>query len=186
MRARITIAFLLSCGTALGAQTVPPAPPADSAGRANLEQQVRQRMAQVTQQRLGATDQQMQKLQQTNQKYDQMRQDIVAQERQLRVSLRKEMAKPNQTSDTQVSSLLDQIAQTQRQRLDVQAQEQRELSGFLSPMQRAQYFALEQQIRQRVNQMRQAQQEARGGRVGRAGQLQPGRGRGVQPRKPPL
>jgi len=184
MRAKIAIAFLLAYGTALGAQATPPAQP-DSASRADLEQQVRERIAQVTQQRLGATDQQMQKLQQTNQKYDQMRQGIVAQERQLRVSLRKEMARPNQANETQVSALMDQIAQTQRQRLDIQQQEQHELAGFLSPMQRAKYFALEQQVRQRVNQMRQAQQEARGGRVGRAGQLLPGRGRGVQPRKPP-
>ncbi len=146
---------------------------------------MRERIAQVTQQRLGATDDQMQKLQQTNQKYDQMRQGIVAQERQLRVSLRQAMARPAQSNDTQVSSLLDQISQTQRQRLDIQQQEQRELAGFLSPMQRAKYFALEQQVRQRVNQMRQAQQDARGGRVGRAGQLLPGRGRGVQPKKPP-
>ena len=180
MRARLAYALLLVSSAALHAQ-------ADTTARANLEQQVRDRIAQVTQQRLGATDQQMQKLQHTNKKYDEMRQGVVAQERELRVSLRKEIARPDPSHDQQVAGLLDRIAQTQRQRLDIQQQEQQELSGFLTPMQRAKYFALEQQVRQRVNQMRQAQAEARGGRIGRAGQALParGQGRGVQPRKPP-
>jgi hypothetical protein len=38
------------------------------------------------------------------------------------------------------------------QRVDLQEQEQKELAGFLTPLQRAKYFALEQQVRQRVNQ----------------------------------
>jgi hypothetical protein len=178
------LGLLLACGAGLHAQAGQP----DTTARAKLEQQVRERIAQVAQERLGATDQQMEKLQQTNKKYDDMRQSMVAQERELRVSLRKEMARPDPSHDTQVASLLDRIGQVQRQRLDIQQQEQQELAGFLTPMQRAKYFTLEQQVRQRVNQMRQAQVQAQGGRVGRGplgGKPLPGRGRGVQPPKPP-
>src|SRR5579863_4124966 len=52
--------------------------------RANLEQLVRERMAQVTKQRLGATDDQMVKLQATNRKFDEMRRTLVEQERDVR------------------------------------------------------------------------------------------------------
>jgi hypothetical protein len=170
-------------------------PPAagDSArpNRANLEQQVRERIAQVTKQRLGVTDAQMTKLQETNRKYDEKRRILVDQERDVRMSLRDEMLRPDSARQGQVAALLDRVIKTQRQRVDIQEAEQKELAGFLTPLQRAKYFALEQQVRQRVNQMRQAQQQGRGGRMGR-GMGQPmmqqqggGRGRGVQPPPPP-
>ena len=63
--------------------------------RANLEQQVRERMAQVTKQRLGVTNEQMVKLQTTNSKFDDMRRILVAQERDVRMSLRDEMLHPD-------------------------------------------------------------------------------------------
>ena len=161
--------------------------------RANLEQQVRERIAQVTKERLGATDQQMAKLQETNKKFDEKRRLVVDQERDVRMSLRDEMLRPDSARQGQVAALLDRVTKTQRQRVDLQEQEQKELAGFLTPLQRAKYFALEQQVRQRVNQMRQARMQGRGGRMGRGqGQampmMQPGRGRGgrgVQPPPPP-
>jgi periplasmic protein CpxP/Spy len=158
------------------------------ANRADLEQQVQQRIAQVTKQQLGLNDAQMTKLQETNRKYDEKRRLVVDQERDVRMSLRDEMLRPDSARQTQVAALLDRVIKTQRQRVDIQEQEQKELAGFLTPIQRAKYFALEQQVRQRVNQMRQAQLQGRGGRMGR-GQGQPGmpmgRGRGVQPPPPP-
>jgi len=153
--------------------------------RANLEQLVRQRMAQVTRQRLDATDDQMLKLQATNQKFDEKRRILLAQERDVRMALRDEMLRPDSARQGRVAELLDRLIKTQRQRVDIQEQEQQELSNYLTPLQRAKYFALEQQIRQRVTQLRQAQQ-GRGGRPGRAGLPGAGRGgRGVQPPPPP-
>jgi hypothetical protein len=154
------------------------APPA----RANLEQLVRQRMAQVTKQRLGASDDQMVKLQATNAKFDDKRRILLEQERDVRMALRDEMLRPDSARQGRVADLLDRLIKTQHQRVDIQEQEQQELSNYLTPLQRAKYFALEQQIRQRVTQLRQAQQ-GRGERLGRAG-LPPG-GRGVQPQPPP-
>lgn len=159
--------------------------------RAELEQQVQQRIAQVTKQQLGLNDAQMAKLRETNRKYDEKRRLVVDQERDVRMSLRDEMLRPDSARQTQVAALLDRVIKTQHQRVDIQEQEQKELSAFLTPIQRAKYFALEQQVRQRVNQMRQAQMQGGGGRMGR-GRGQPGqpgmpmgRGRGVQPPPPP-
>ena len=203
MRARLMTLCLFACAASLaaqgrgaGPQQAPPRRPmaGDSVrpNRANLEQQVRERIAKVTKEQLGLTDQQMALLQATNKKYDDQRRLIVDQERDVRMSLRDEMLRPDSARQGQVADLLDRVTKTQRQRVDIQEQEQKELAGFLTPLQRARYFGLEQQIRQRVNQLRQARMRqgqmpmGRGGRMGR-GQPMPmkqpgqGRGRGVQP-----
>jgi hypothetical protein len=149
------------------------------ANRADLEQQVRERMAQITKQRLHATDEQMVKLQATNRKFDDMRRTLVEQERDVRMSLRDEMLRPDSSRQGQISALMDRLIKTQHQRVDIQEAEQKELANYLTPLQRAKYFALEQQIRQRVTQMR---QQGRSGRLGRAGQPGVGRvGRGGEP-----
>jgi hypothetical protein len=143
-------------------------------------------MAQVTRQRLGATDDQMAKLQATNLRFDEQRRILVAQERDIRMSLRDEMLRTDSPRQGEISALMDRLIKTQRQRTDIQEAEQKELSNYLTPLQRAKYFALEQQIRQRVTQMRQLQQ-GRAGRLGRGGQPGGGRaGRGVQRPRPPL
>jgi hypothetical protein len=153
--------------------------------RANLEQQVRQRIAMVTKQRLGASDDQMAKLEATNRKYDEQRRLVVEQERDIRMSLRDEMLRPDSARQGQVAALLDRVIKAQRQRLDIGEQEQKELAGFLTPMQRAKYFALEQQVRQRMQQMRNAMIQGRGARGrGQPPAFKQGRGRGVQPPPP--
>ena len=202
MRVRLTALLILASAATLSAQGrggrgVRQAPPVGDSvftnrpDRANLEQQVRERIAQVTKERLGATDQQMAKLQETNKKFDEKRRLVVDQERDVRMSLRDEVLRPDSARQAQVAALLDRIIKTQRQRVDLMEQEQKELAGFLTPLQRAKYFALEQQVRQRVNQMRQAQMQGRGGRMGRGqgqqmpGMMQPGRGRGGRGVQPP-
>jgi hypothetical protein len=162
-------------------------PGRDSAApaRATLEQQVRQRIAMVTRQRLGASDDQMAKLEATNRKYDEKRRLIVDQERDIRMSLRDEMLRPDPPRQEQVAALLDRVISAQRQRVEISEQEQKELAGFLTPMQRAKYFALEQQVRQRMQQMRNGLLPGRGGRGrGQPPALQQGRARGVQPPPP--
>jgi periplasmic protein CpxP/Spy len=194
VHARLTVLMMAACAATVsaqvqgqGARRQQRAAAADSLPRtrADLEQLVRQRVAQVTKQRLGATDEQMVRLQATNRKFDEKRRILVDQERDVRMALRDEMLRPDSARQGRVAELLDRVIKTQRQRVDIQEQEQQELAGFLTPLQRAKYFALEQQIRQRVTQLRQAQQ-GRGGRPGRVGLPGAGRGgRGVQPPPPP-
>lgn len=197
MYAKLTIVLLIAGAAGLGAQGQPPRQPPVAGGdsmrpnatRADLEQRVRERMAEVTKDRLGASDEQMAKLQETSKKFDDMRRTLVEQEKEVRVSLRQEMQHPDPARQGQAGTLLDRLIKIQRQRVDIQEQEQKEIAGYLTPLQRAKYFALEQQIRQRVTQMRQME-TGRGGRVGRGKPLPvrpPGAGRagrGVQPPRP--
>ena len=177
----------------------PPQPPPQGSGgqqggdvgpdRAALEQQVRARLGQMMKRRMGLTDAQMSKLQETNRKFDEKRRLLVDQERDVRMSLRDEMLNPDSSRSAQVSGLLDRVVRVQRQRVDLLEQEQKELSGFLTPMQRAKYYGAEEQMRRRIQNMRQHQGQARmqGPRPpsGRGGQMRDGFGRGTPGNGPP-
>lgn len=150
-RTLVAALFLTAASTALNAQPPVGPPPAD---RARLEQQFRERVAQVVQRRLQLNDQQMQQLQQANRKFDRDRVQLVAQERQVRMAIRDQIVKGDKASQDQLSSLLDSAIVLQRRRVDLLASEQKELAGFMTPLQRAQYFGLQTQIRERMDRLR--------------------------------
>lgn len=145
----------------------------DSANRnrAMLEDQVRRRFAQVLKNQLGVTDQQLERVLDINSRYSVRRRELLQEEREVRMSLRREVAAGDSTRQGQVAALLDRMLAAQRQRIDVLEQEQRELAGVLTPMQRASYFGIEEQIRQRIEGMR----------GGRAGAPPPGDSAGLRP-----
>jgi len=159
---------------------------ADSANRnrAVLEDQVRQRFAQVLKNQLGVTDQQLERVLDINTRYSVRRRELLQEERGVRMSLRREVNAGDSTRQGQVAALLDRMLTAQRQRIEVLEQEQRELSGVLTPMQRASYFGIEEQIRQRIEGMRGGRAGGpppgdspglrAGGRVGRRGPPPPG------------
>lgn len=146
---------------------------ADSAGgnRAMLEDQVRQRFAQVLKNQLGVSDQQLARVLDISTRHSVRRRELLQEERVVRMSLRREVNAGDSTRQTQVAGLLDRMLTAQRQRIEVLEQEQRELAGVLTPMQRASYFGLEEQIRQRIE----------GLRGGRAGGPSPGDSAGLRP-----
>ena len=61
-----------------------------------------------------------------------------------------------------ISALLDQMLDAQRQRLDLVRQEQNDLARFMTPLQRAGYLALQDQLRRRIEEMRRTRQMPRG------------------------
>ena len=126
--------------------------PDASANRPALEQQFRERVASLAQQRIGLTDGQMTQLQQSNARFAPQLGLIAAQERETRRQLRMEMTAtaPNQQ---RVSVLLDQSLQLQKQRIAIVEQEQKDLARFMTPVQRARYIALQQQFRRRAQEL---------------------------------
>ncbi|PHX97985.1 MAG: hypothetical protein CK531_01475 [Gemmatimonadetes bacterium] len=164
-------------------------PDSQGPNRAALEGMVRGRIGQMARRQLGLDDAQVQKLQATNARFADRRRTLMEQERDIRMSLRDEMISGDSSRQKQVGDLMDRMVRAQRQRIDLLEEEQRELRSFLTPMQRATYFGMEEQLRNRLDQMR---QDVGGGPPGRAG-LQsrggpPGRGgrmRGGPPDGPP-
>ncbi len=120
--------------------------------RATLERQLRVRTAQITRQRLGLDDAQMQQLERVNARFAPRQSALANQERNTRSQLRQEMmsAQPNQA---RVSTLLDATLSLQKQRIALVEAEQRDLASFLNPVQRARYMALQNQFRRRAEQL---------------------------------
>ncbi|MFN2603892.1 MAG: hypothetical protein ABR582_14210 [Gemmatimonadaceae bacterium] len=130
-------------------------PPAQKGpARADLERRFRERTAQIVRNRLQLNDDQMAKLQASNQQFDQQRMALVGDERQARQALRAELMAGNAADQQKVDSLLDQLMRLQRRRLDLVDSEQRDLGKFLTPVQRAKYFGLQNEMRRRMQELR--------------------------------
>jgi Spy/CpxP family protein refolding chaperone len=158
---------------ALRGRTTAQQPGTPAARRQALEGRVRQALAGVVRKQLGLNDEQMLKLQRVDQKYDQQRRAMLRSERQTRQALR--IAMQDSTPDQEkIARYMDDLVAAQHRRADILGDEQKELSGFLTPLQRAKYQALRERL------TRTLQNVQRGGTGARRG---PG-GRGARPRGP--
>jgi len=125
--------------------------------RQRLEQQLRARIERVVQQRLHLTDEQLDKLRQTNARWAPRRRALVAQEGAIRREMRDEL-RPGATPDQhRLGVLIDSLFVLEHSRLDMLQSEQRELATYLTPEQRVRYYALQEQLRRRIQALRQRQ-----------------------------
>jgi periplasmic protein CpxP/Spy len=145
----------------LGAQRLnqPSAQPG-AQGQRGLELQFRQRLAEVVRRRLNLNDSQMRQLGQVNDRYERDRMRLLRDERQIRQSLRAEVLAGDSANQSKVANLLDQALKIQRDRLDLTEREQRELSTFMTPTQRAMYFGIQDELRRRMEEIRDQQRRA--------------------------
>ena len=130
--------------------------PARGGGRADqanqpLRQQVRQAFQARVRQELNLDQPKMRRLNQTEQSFTRQRSEIGQSERQTRQALAAAMQ--DSTPDQgKIDGYINQLIQVQRKRADLLEAEQKELSSFLTPMQRAQYLSLNQQLQARMRQ----------------------------------
>jgi len=122
--------------------------------RAKLEQQFRQRGEEIVRRQLNLSDDQMRRLRDVNSRFDGQRRGLVQQERDARVALRNEIARGSSADQGRVSQLMAQVRDLQQQRFSLQQQELQQLSGFLTPVQQAQYEGLVTRLRERARQLR--------------------------------
>ncbi len=87
---------------------------------------------------------------------------LAMRERETRRALRDELMSGANPNQGKVAGLLDQMLRLQRQRLDLVESEQRELAKFLTPVQRARYFGLQNQMRRRMQELQQRRGTRRG------------------------
>ena len=144
-----TLAMLVSAASAR-AQGVTTAQRGD---RPALEQQFRERTARLAQQKLGLTDAQLAKLEESNGRFAPQLRQVVAQERDIRLQLRQEMMAGNSANQQHVSDLLDGTLRLQKQRIAIIELEQKDLATFLTPVQRARYLALQSQFMKRAQEL---------------------------------
>ena len=124
-----------------------------------MERRIRQRFYEVVRQRAGLDDNQMRRLSDVNGKYEPRRRELLQEENQTRRALRAELAPGGKPDDAKVSAGLAKLQDIRRQRLEIDDEEQRDLAGFMTPIQRARYHSLQEQLRRRLEQARQQQRE---------------------------
>jgi Spy/CpxP family protein refolding chaperone len=132
--------------------------------RAMLQRQVRQAWIGNVRRQLNLNNEQMRTLNQVNTKYDRQRSDSQRDERQARLGLKAAM---EDTAATDQNARIDQqmnaLVGAQRRRADLFENEQKELAGFLTPLQRARYSVMQERLQQRLQQLRQNQRDAPAG-----------------------
>lgn len=129
------------------------APDGSNAGRLQLEQQIRRSFWKVAKQRIGFNDEQMTRLEQVTQRFDQRRRALGQQEKEQRLVLRREILADTAANQAAVGAALDQVLLLQRQRTELQGEEQKEFASFMTPLQRAKYLGLQDQLRKRVQEL---------------------------------
>ena len=184
--AYITAVMLLAftASSPVAAQvTPPPREPRGVGGneprRAELERRFQQRVDAMVRQRLALSDEQALKLREVASRTETARRTLRREEMQARQAMRDELLAGDNANASKVADLLDQMPRLERRRLELMEQEQRELSKFLSPVQRARYFALQDELRRNM-------QELQRRRMGAVDSLRvPGGGRGMPQRRRP-
>ena len=133
------------------------------ARRQQLEARLRQGLWRVTKNRVGLTDEQMTKLAQASRPFDQQRRQLAVQEREERLALRQEILAGQSANQARIATSLDRMLDLQRRRAQLQIDEQRALGAFMTPLQRAKYAALQEQLRRRAENLRRQRAGAVGG-----------------------
>jgi Spy/CpxP family protein refolding chaperone len=132
----------------------PPAAGEKSPRRQQLEARLRQGLWRVTKNRVGLTDEQMTRLAQASHPFDLQRRELAAQEREARIALRREMLAGPNADQQRIATSLDRVLDLQRRRAQLQIDEQRAIGAFMTPLQRAKYAALQEQLRRRAEKLR--------------------------------
>lgn len=122
--------------------------------RAEVQERMQERVSEVMKSRLELSDEQVVKLQATNQKLQAERAAVRAEELRVRAALRAELMARDATSEQKVEELLTRWMQTERRRVEFMESEQKALSEFLSPTQRARFMAMQDEVRRGVEAMR--------------------------------
>jgi Spy/CpxP family protein refolding chaperone len=153
MKAKLRLTALTLALSGAAAYAQPVTAPLTKADRPALDQQFRERVAQLTKNRVGLTDAQMAQLDQSNARFAPQLSQVAMQERETRRQLRQEMTSGTQPNQQKVSDLLDASVRLQKERISIVEAEQKDLARFMTPVQRARYIALQQQFRRRAQEL---------------------------------
>jgi periplasmic protein CpxP/Spy len=130
-------------------------PPGAAPGRPALE-----RLAAAVQRQLGLSEEQARQLRESTRSFAQQRDQLIVQERATRLELRANVMRGDSADQARIGQLLEQLVAHQRRRVELVAEEQRELARFLTPIQRAQFLAMQERALRAAQQLR-AQRAAR-------------------------
>jgi Spy/CpxP family protein refolding chaperone len=155
----------LALAPALAAQQDSTAGP-DSVERERLQGEIERRFGAVVQQRLGLSDDQANKLRGTEERFRTRRRAIVRQQLALRFGLQDQMRPGRAANADSVRRLMDAIQANRSDLLTIEQEQDREMAGYLTPVQRAQYQMLRERLMRRLQEVRRERGAEREGRPG--------------------
>ncbi len=161
------LCFAVAPGMELHAQSGPPQVRPQrsgmpSRGDREMEQQVQRRIGAMLKQRLSLTDEQLKQLEAVTQKLEGDRRSVRSEEYRLRSTMRAQLLAGDSASNDTIAMLLERMPRLERRKIELMENEQQELSQFLSPIQRARYMALQEEIRRNMDEIRQRREGSSG------------------------
>jgi len=118
--------------------------------RSVMERRVEARINQIIRTQLGLNDEQFTQLRAVSERVEVQRRELRREEMSTRGELRRQLLDTQPANESRIAELLDQLPKLERRRIDMLEQQQRELARFLTPSQRARYFALEDDLRRNL------------------------------------
>lgn len=143
----------------------------DSVVRDQLQQQIEQRFGAVVQRQLGLSNDQANQLRATEEKFRPRRRAVMREQLLLRLGLQDQMRPGVAANADSVRRLMDGMQANRAALLRLEQEQDQEMSGYLTPVQRARYQMLRERLLQRLQEVRRE----------RAGAGRPG----LQPRRRP-
>lgn len=122
--------------------------------RDQMERNFRDQLAKLLRTELGLSDDGMRQLSEVNQRFDSQRRDLLRREMLTRRGVREEVMRGDSANTGRINQLLKDQFRIERERIDLTEAEQLELAKFLTPVQRAKYLGVQEQIRRQMDQMR--------------------------------
>ncbi len=181
---RLCLVLSLALAPSLAGQEPPPAAPLpqrpDTAEAERLRAQIEERFAQHVQQELRLTPDQAAKLRASQERFGTQRRALMRQQMERRMALDDQMQPGVAANADSVRKLMDGVQTGRAQMLKIDQDEDREMAGYLTPVQRARYQEMRARLHQRVNEMRQQRRGRMGGGpgMGPQGGRRPGAGPG--------
>lgn len=135
--------------------------------RGELEAELRRGFARAVRQRVGLSEDQMRRLVPITQKYATERARLQLDERQARMELGRILRDSVPADSAKIEGLMARMLDVQKRQVQLLEQEQKELATIMSPLQRARFIALREQMRRQMEERRRGRGEGQGGPPGR-------------------
>jgi len=157
----------------------------DTAEAGRLRREIEERFSNRVQEELKLTPDQTTKLRATQERFGTRRRALMQQQMDRRQALQDQMQPGVAANTDSVRKLMDGMQAGRAEMLKTDQDENREMAGYLSPVQQARFQQMREQFIRRVGELRMERREGRGvGRGGRMGAPPPRlrggrRGRGI-------
>ena len=156
----------------------------DTAEAGRLRARIESTFTRRVQQDLNLSQDQATKLRTTQERFGTRRRDVMQQQLQRRRALENQMQPGIAANSDSVRKLMDGIQTGRAEMLRIEQDQDREMASYLTPVQRARYQQMREQLMRRVGELRMQRREGRG--MGRGPGMAPGprlrggrRGRGI-------